>query len=323
MAVPPLPFRPAQIARRAVLAGGLPLALGFGAAGAGAVQLRIGYQKNGSLLVLKQQISLERRFAGAGVAVSWHEFPSGPPMLEAMNADGIDFGATGDTPPLFAQAAGADLVYAACQPVIGRSLAVLVQRDGPVRSLAGLAGKRIGVTKGSSAHAMLVRVLETAGIAYGSITPVYLQPPDAMAAFQQGDLDAWCIWDPFFAAAEQDPAFRVLTTAEGIAPSNSFFLARRAFAVQNPALMAAVLDETTRVTGWIGAHRDELAQLLSAATGVPYAVERVAALRGNYETGPVTEAVIADQQAIADRFYRLGLLPRAIRVAAAVWRPPG
>jgi len=151
--------------RRRTLIAGAPLAVAARRAiAASPVALRIGYQKNGALLVLKQQRLLEQRFTGKDVDVSWYEFASGPPLLEALAADAIDFGATGDTPPLFAQAAGADFVYVAFQPVTGKSLAVLVAAAGPIRALADLAGKRVAFTKGSSAHNVVVRVLQKAGL---------------------------------------------------------------------------------------------------------------------------------------------------------------
>ena len=83
------------------------------AASAASPEFRIGFQKSGVLLIARQQELIERRLAPAGVGVKWIEFPSGPPLLEAMNAGSIDFGLTGDTPPIFAQAAGASLVYVA------------------------------------------------------------------------------------------------------------------------------------------------------------------------------------------------------------------
>lgn len=290
-------------------------------AGAAPPPLRIGYQKNGALLVLKGQRTLEDRFGPQGVAVSWHEFPSGPPLLEALNAGSIDFGATGDTPPLFAQAAGADLVYVAYQPVPGKSSAILVRRDGPVRTPADLKGRTVAFTKGSSAHNVLVRVLRHAGLQWGDIRPAYLAPSDAAAAFRQGAVDAWSIWDPFFAIAEQDPATRVLTTAEGVAPSNSFFLARRALTREAPGTVTALIGEIARVTRWIEAHQDELARLMARETSVPEPIQRIAAARGNYDVGLMTDAVAAEQQAIADSFHQLGILPRAVRVRDAVWTP--
>src|ERR1700754_2845703 len=69
-------------------------------------EFRIGYQKNGVLVIARQQAALEKRFAKSGVDVKWIEFSAGPPMMEAMNAGSIDFGQVGDTPPIFAQAAG-------------------------------------------------------------------------------------------------------------------------------------------------------------------------------------------------------------------------
>lgn len=309
--------------RRIMLAGmaGSVLAAPSILRAAPAQTVRIGYQKNGTLLVLKQQGSLDTRLDALGVKAGWFLFPSGPPMLEAMNADSVDFGATGDTPPIFAQAAGADLLYVAHQPVPGVSLGIVVHKDGPIRTLADLRGRRIAVTKGSSAHAVLVRVLAHAGIGFNEVTPVYLQPPDATAAFRQGSVDAWSIWDPFFAIAEADPETRLLTTAAPIAPSNSFFLARRAFAAENPKLVETVLDEVARVTSWLGTHQEELARTMADATGVPLAVQRIAAARGNYVTAAITPQVIAEQQGIADTFRTLGLIPRPIRVADAVWRP--
>jgi aliphatic sulfonates family ABC transporter substrate-binding protein len=307
------------LTRRAALLGTLAASLaGPRAARADTPRLSIGYQKNGALLILKQQATLEAH----GIAVSWHEFGSGPPLLEAMNAAAIDFGATGDTPPIFAQAAGADLVYVAYQPVPGRSEGVVVHDDGPIHTLPDLRGKRIAFTKGSSAQNVLLGVLRAAGLAYTDITPVYLQPAEAMAAFRQGAVDAWSIWDPFFAIAERLPGARLLTNAEHVAPSNSFFLAGRAFATANASLIRTVIDEVGRATAWIGTHQDELARTLSAATGVPEDIERVAAARGNYETGYVTEAVVAQQQQIADAFAALHLIPHPVRVRDAVWTPP-
>ena len=72
-------------------------------------EIRIGYQKNGVLLVAKQQQLLEKRFAAQGITVKWAEFPFGPPLLEALSAGSLDYGTTGDAPPIFAQAARAKL----------------------------------------------------------------------------------------------------------------------------------------------------------------------------------------------------------------------
>src|SRR6202044_1300001 len=96
-------------------------------------ELRIGYQKNGVLVVAREQAVLEKRFAASGITVTWLDFPSGPPMLEAMNAGSVDFGQVGDTPPIFAQAGGAKIVYVAGQPITNGQ-GILVKPDGDIRA---------------------------------------------------------------------------------------------------------------------------------------------------------------------------------------------
>ena len=304
-----------NLSRRSLGAATLALALPSLARAAGRV--RIGYQKNGSLVIVRQQRLLEP----VGLAVEWVEFTSGPPLLEALNAGAIDFGATGDTPPIFAQAAGADLLYVGGQPVDGANQAILVRADSPVRVLADLRGKRVAFTKGSSAHNMVVQALARAGLKPADVQPVNLQPPDAGAAFRNGALDAWAIWDPFFAIAELEPTTRVLTTAKGVAPSNSFFLASRSFTEREPGTVLALLDAINAAAGWAQANPEALAQTLADITGVPLPAQRVAAPRGVYAVQPMNDAIIAQQQAIADTFAALRVIPARVDVRAAVWRP--
>ena len=277
---------------------------------------RIGYQKNGSLAIMRQQRRLLQ-----GLAVEWVEFNSGPPLLEALNAGAVDFGATGDTPPIFAQASGADLLYVGGQPISGANEAVLVPASSPIRTVADLRGKRVAFTKGSSAHYMAVQVLASAGLKLSDIQAAYLQPPDAGAAFRTGALDAWAVWDPFFAIAEGEPTTQVLTTAEKVAPSNSFFLASRRFTEREPGAVLALLDAINATADWARANPEELAQTLAGITGVPLPAQRVSAARGVYAVQPMDEAIIARQQSVADTFAALRVIPARVDVRAAVWRP--
>jgi len=292
-----------------------------GAARAGG-QLRVGYQKNGSLVILRQQGGLEAIFGPLGVSVTYVEFTSGPPMLEALNAGAVDFGATGDTPPIFAQAAGADLVYVGAQPVQGDNQAIVVREGGPVKTLADLRGRRVAFTRGSSAHNVVVKALARVGLTPADIQPVLLQPADAAAAFRTGAVDAWAIWDPFLAIAEQDPATRVLAQATDVAPTNSFFLARRAWAETSPDQVNLVLAAINKAAAWAAAHPDSLADLMAKVTGVPIDAQRVAAPRGVYAVRPLDARIIAQQQDIADTFARLRIIPSRIDIRKAVWPAP-
>jgi sulfonate transport system substrate-binding protein len=283
-------------------------------------EIRIGYQKNGVLVIARQQATLEKHFASQGIAVKWVEFSSGPPMLEAMNVGSIDYGAVGDSPPIFAQSAGAAIVYAAGQPVTNGQ-GILVQNNSPIRTIADLKGKRVGFTKGSSAHNIVVQTLEKAGLAYADITPVYLTPPDAGPAFANGSIDAWSIWDPYFAIGEIKQNGRILVNASEITRTNSFYIANRDFAKNHGQILQQIIDVTSSAANWAEAHREEVARSLSAITGIPLDIQTVAANRSSFAVGPITDDIVATQQGVADRFFKLGLIPRPVVVRDAVWKP--
>ena len=282
-------------------------------------EIRIGYQKTGLLYIDKQRGLIEARLRARNVAVKWVEFTFGPPLLEALNVGSIDYGTAGDTPPIFAQAANAKLIYVAAQEAAGSGSAILVPPGSSIHRLEDLRGKRVGFARGSSSHNLTVAALEKAGIRWDEITPVPLPPADARAAFERGALDAWTIWDPFFALAEARPGVRVLSLARGIITQNSFFLANRDFTQAHPQAVAAVNEELARTARWAEANRPEVARTLSEASGIGLDAWERAVARTEYAVGPVSAAVVEEQQRIADRFRRLGLLPRPISVRDIVW----
>jgi sulfonate transport system substrate-binding protein len=283
-------------------------------------EIRIGYQKNGVLVIARQQATLEEHFAPLGIVVKWLEFSSGPPMMEAMNVGSLDYGAVGDSPPIFAQSAGAAIVYAAGQP-ISNGQGILVQGNSPIRTIADLKGKRVGFTKGSSAHNVIVQTLEKAGLSYADITPVYLTPPDAGPAFANGSIDAWSIWDPYFAIGETKQNGRILVDASEVTKTNSFYIANRDFAKSHGPVLQQIIDVTSSTAKWAESHRDEVAKSLSAITGIPLDIQTVAANRSSFAVGPITDDIVATQQGVADRFFKLGLIPKPVVVRDAVWKP--
>jgi sulfonate transport system substrate-binding protein len=307
----------AEITRRNLLAGGVA-ALSLGAR-AQSQTLRVGVQKYGTLIVLEVSGNLERRLAPLGVAVSWTEFPAGPQLLEALNGGSIDFGITGEAPPVFAQAAGVPFVYVAVDRPAPAGEAILVPKDSPISKIADLKGKRIAFNRGSNVHYLLIAALEKAGLKFGDIEPAYLAPADGRAAFARGWVDAWVIWDPYLAAGQAATHARVLTDATGLARNPQFYLASATFAKARPDLIRLLLSEIGKIDTWAAKHQAEVAALLTPYTGLPPDVLRVALARLGYGVGPITPNIVASQQRIADTFLKTGLLPRSIAVRDAVW----
>jgi len=310
--------------RRELLSAGLGLAAAsiLRPARAAAGTVRVGYQKYGALVLLKARGTLEQALQPLGTTVAWSEFPSGPPLMEALNAGAVDFGTAGEAPPIFAQAASPELRYVGTEPPAPRGEAILVPKDSPVRSVADLRGRTLALNKGSNVHFLVVRALERAGLPYDAVKLAFLAPADANAAFVRGSVDAWAIWDPYLAAAERATGARVLADGQGIAPNREFYLSRRAFTEANPDIVSAILAAISDIDAWAEGHADTVATELAPAIGVPAPVLRIALERQSYGAAPLDAAAVADQQRVADAFHDLGLLPKPIRVADAVWTQP-
>ncbi len=287
-----------------------------------AATLRIGYQKAASTLVLlKTHGSLEKKLAPLNVEVKWLEFAAGPQLLEGLNLGSIDFGYVGEVPPIFALAAGAPLVYTAYELPTPEAEGILVPKDSPIRSVADLKGKKIAFNKGSDVHWLVVKALADAGLKYSDVQPAYLAPADARAAFQNGAIDAWAIWDPFFTAAQEQLGARVVTTAKGIVNRHQYFVSTRGFSEKNGEIIKILMAELSEVGQWVRGNYAQAAAELAPIQGLdPQIVE--ASLR-HYEHiyKPIDDTVLADQQRIADAFYELKLIPQKLSVKDAVVNP--
>ena len=312
--------RSSQPHRRELL--GASLAAGAVAAcqSKGPAALRIGYQKSGVLLLAWARGGLEAALRRVGpVKIEWVQFVAGPPMLEAMRAGAIDIGAVGDAPPIFAQAANAPIVYAAAVPNADAAEAVIVPAGSAIRTLPQIKGARVGLTKGSSSHLLLIEALKSVGLSMADVRSSFLAPPDAASAFASGAIDAWAIWDPFLALAEHRSPTRTLIDRGGLAHSSSFILAYRPFAQRAPQLLSAVLDFLAEESAWGDAHITESAQIITAQTGVPADISALVLRRAPLAIQPMTADVVAREQAAADIFHEQGFIPNRITVQDAVW----
>lgn len=303
---------------RAIDAGIWPFTLTQGQP-ADTKEIRIGYQKYGTLNLLKAKNSLEERLKPKGISVKWILFPAGPQLLEALNAGSVDFGSTGEAPPIFAQAAGAPLVYVGHEPPNPKGEGILVKKDSPIKTVADLKGKKIALNKGSNVHYFLIKALESAKLKYSDVKPVFLPPGDARPAFEQGSVDAWAIWDPFYTKAKRDLNARIVRDGTGLVANREFYLAAKPFAQQYPDRVKAVLDELNKVDSWAKANPKPVAELLSPQLGIDVpTLEEITRRRPYGVQRSLKPDVIAYQQNVADVFLELGLIPKPIRVKDAV-----
>jgi sulfonate transport system substrate-binding protein len=287
--------------------------------------IRIGYQKSSTLAaILKTNGELEKALAPLGIRVSWHEFTSGLPLLEAINTGNIDFGAdVADTVPLFAQAAGAKLAYIAEESASPSAQAILVSTDSPIKTLADLKGKKVAVTKGAGSHFLLLAALAKAGLNFKDISPAYLTPADGRAAFIGGNVDAWVAWDPFLTSAGRQSNARILSDgSNGLASYKRYYLSSAAFADRRSDVLNVIFGKLDETGKWVKAHPKDAAALLAGLWGIDAPTIEEANSHRSYRVGVVTRPGLSEQQRIADAFFAEGLLPVKVNAGdARIWTP--
>ncbi|GJE42411.1 aliphatic sulfonate ABC transporter substrate-binding protein [Methylobacterium soli] len=313
--------------RRTVLRAGLGAAaasaLGMPALHAAERVVRISMQRSSVLFtVLKVQGTLAERLAPLGFTPSWHLFTS---VIEPMTAGAVDIHAdVADAVPIFTQSAGAPLTFYARERGAPSAEAIIVPADSPIRTVADLKGRTVGVSRGSGSHYVLAAALKRAGLSFADIKPAYLQAPEGAAAFEKGSIDAWSIWDPFLAFAEAKRPVRIVADGTGLTSYHRYYLANDRFLAEHPEVVGAVYAALVEAGRWVKANPDAAVALLAPVWGdLPPAVVAAANARRTYAVEPVERALLGEQQDIADVFLEAKLIPRRIDASAVqIWQPP-
>ncbi|MFJ2683400.1 aliphatic sulfonate ABC transporter substrate-binding protein [Pseudomonas sp. NPDC087342] len=312
--------------KNAVLSGlVVALALSFALPAQARETVRIGYQKSSTLItLLKTQGTLEKTLAQNNIDVTWHEFSSGLPLLEALNVGNVDISAdVADTVPIFAQAAQAKLTYFAEEAPSPSAQAIVVRKDSPLQQLADLKGKKIAVTKAAGSHYLLIAALNKAGLKFSDIEPAYLSPADGRAAFENNKVDAWVTWEPFLTGVQRQLPTRTLADGAGLASYKRYYLTSNAYAKEHPEVLKLVYEQLHKAGDWIKHNPRDAAQVLGPLWG-NLDVETVEAANAHrsYQVQPVKAEQLGEQQKIADAFFAEGLLPKAVDAKDVnIWKP--
>lgn len=305
-----------SLSRRAVALAAAPLALGlFGCSPgkAATTTLVVGDQRGATRSLLSAAGELEH----VPYPLKWAIFPVGAPLIEAMKAGAVDFGYVGSSTMTFGLGAGGGLKAISVWRFTGPGSGLLVRGDGPIHTLADLRGRRITVVRGSPGHLLAVRALRAARIPLDAVTFVYLSAGDAKGAMATGAVDAWAIWDPYMAIAEQQDHARILTTSGQISPEVECGVASQTAIDSKRALLLDFIGRVRRAHDWAETHKEAMARAYAADTGVPLAIAEIVEGRSHVQVLPsVTDEAIALHQQAADLYAEIGLIPRRIDVSA-------
>jgi len=288
-----------------------------GSSGTGQVTLHIGDQ--GKELQTLLQTSGELR--GLPYKVVFDQFNSGPLVNQAFVAGAIDFGIMGDTPAIYAAAAGIPVDVVAASHTVGPGYTLLTRAGSDIHSLADLKGRKVAYSKGTANQGFLIQALATVNLKQQDITPVDVPLQNVGEVLESGTVDAATVaaQDLVNYTKEHPDAVKLINGSQ-VSSGYGFYLASRS-ALADPARHAALLDLVGRVikaTSWSTAHPDAWidAYYVKVDKQTPAIGKLVWQDSGETRFAPLDQAVIGAQQRQADLFLANGQLPGKVDVTS-------
>ncbi len=208
-------------------------------------------------------------FAQSGLDAKRQDLQTGKLAMDALNSGKLDIGILVDT----------NIAFGKFQPMKLKVVAVIsektddgiiARKDKGVTDAKQLVGKKLGVTFGTTSHAMAVNYLQQNSIALNSVTFVNQPPPALQAALTKGDIDAAALWQPFrfnVKAALQDNALEM----KGNQPHKAYALVvvREDYAQQHKAEISQFLKGLVQAEQYTKQNQQDAQGILSEQVGIP------------------------------------------------------
>lgn len=268
--------------------------------------LRVGSQKGGTKSLMLAAGVLK----GVDYTVEWAEFPAAQNLLEALGSNAIDVGLAGDAPFQFAYQSGSPIRAVSAQKVGGESsgvLAIVAAKGSPVRTLDDLRGKQIATGRGSIGHYLILRVLQRAGWPPDAVKIVFLSPSDAAAALAAGSVASWSTWAPYVPLVLEQGG-HIVVEGSPYTVGTSFEVANVTAIASKRPILTDFLQREAKALDWAASHIDEYSQVFARETGLPLAIARWVAEKGQRRAAPIDAPLILDQREVLDTFAHAGAI---------------
>jgi sulfonate transport system substrate-binding protein len=262
----------------------------------------------GPFYVARAKGFFDKALTPLNAAMTSVELPSPPVINEALATNKIDVMFVAELPVLIGRAAGIPTKIIAISCTLTQEIIV---RPGQVSSVADLRGKKIAVLTGSSSHYGVIEILKKAGLSTRDVSILNMLPPDAKAAFETNQVDAWAVWPPF--VEQEELAGKGVVLGGGTAQINSIVAVRGEFVADHRDIVQTIVNVVMQTKQWMIAHPEESQAIIAEAVTQPMAVIERAWPRHNWDAR-LDPVVIADIQAKADFLKSLGLIKNDVVV---------
>lgn len=243
----------------------------------------------------------------AGIEQNWQAFGTSSARMSAVMSGGIDIACTGIVSALALMSRGAKQFSIIAIPEnFGRVEGIVGRSD--IRNIADLKGKKLGVTFASSAHLLVLDVLDKAGLKPNDVSVLNVPAPELPAAMKAGQIDAAAAWTPQFDNILRQPGVTLLADdtkfslyeSHKVTPGPDVLVVRKAFAEKNRDVVKAYLKSYFKANDLLRQKPEDAAKSLTKLTNLSTEEQMVAIKGADWYTlaqqadilkGPYTEGL--------------------------------
>jgi taurine transport system substrate-binding protein len=232
----------------------------------------IGYQDVPNEEIIAKQLGWHEK--EMGVKIDWKKFDSGRDVNTAIAAGSVDIGLVGSSPAAAGLSTGVPYEVIWIYDVIAENEALVVKKGKGIAKFADLAGKKVAAPFGSTTHYHLLVAFRVFGLDPKKATVLDMQPPDMLAAWQRGDIDAGFVWEPTLIKMIEGGG-EILVSSKQLADKGyitaDVAVARKGFSEKYPHLVSAYLASLSKAVDYYRQNGAEAAKLQAKEFNLPEA----------------------------------------------------
>ncbi|MEW6266062.1 MAG: aliphatic sulfonate ABC transporter substrate-binding protein [Thermodesulfobacteriota bacterium] len=215
-------------------------------------------------------------FQKKGLGVLWQGFTASSGRMGALISGDLDFATTGSISAIALMASGAKGFFALAAPDSYATVEGIIAKS-DIKTINDLKGKKIAVTFASSAHVLVLDLLEKAGLSPDKdVSLINLQVTEMPAAFKGGEVQACALWTPNFNVIKAMEGAHVLADDTqfslykqfGLGPGPDVLTVRKEFAEKYPITCQAFLEGYFEALALLGKDPNACAQVLMKLTNL-------------------------------------------------------
>lgn len=180
------------------------------------------------------------------VQIEWKKFDTGSDVVNALASGDVAIGNIGSSPFAAATSRGVPIEAFLITSKLGSSEALVVNHNSGIQTPKDLIGKTIAVPFVSTTHYSLLSALKHWNISENQVKIINLRPPEIIAAWNRGDIDAAYVWDPALSKIKQSGTVLTDSTEVGNwgSPTYDLWVVRKDFAQTHPDFLKNFVNKT-------------------------------------------------------------------------------